>query len=624
MAIEQHSRFARAADWFVIGSGLLSLLGWTLALPQQLKHTPYIAGLCVLAAIMGWMRSQRGKSGRSWRYEFSRIKRRLRRPVVVVYATVWLGALLGGVLYAPTNYDALSYRIPQLLHWVAEGGWHWIDAPNTRMNIAPPGMNWLIAPFYFLTKSDRSWFVINLAAFTFLPGCLFELFRRAGAASRIAWWFMWLIPCSYAFALQAGSIGNDLLGTTYVTGSLAIAFRARSSGNVADVWLSGIAMGMATGVKSLNLPLLLPWAVIVWPILHLTFQRRAASAGAALVAIFASCLPTSALNLRETGNWTGDPKDEHRVHQPNVGVGVISNAVMLAVANTQPPILLNPSSWNHRFESWLQQTPFDGVCQAAPRFELRWNELPTEELASVGPGLLAIGGILIIAILRQRHTIRSSRRRVFPELALAGSLAFLIFIARFSSEAVGRLSTAFVPVLTLPLLQLASRSALFRRKWVRTLAFISATLCLPGLVLSPARPLFPVNALLSFPGSGGLGRIATVYTTYAQRSNCYAPLIEKLNRTDHPELLFAGGSDDPEAPAWKPYGSRKVRQWTELRSPIPIALASELGVRERFGMSWEDFLKQTEAEILEQRDLNIRAGRGIERWYLLRMAPAKR
>jgi hypothetical protein len=624
MAMEQHSRFARAADRFVIGSGLLSVLGWTLALLQQLKPVPYVAGLGVLTAILVWMRFQRGESGRAWLSEFSRIKRRLRRPIFVVYAIVWVGALLGGSLYAPSNYDALSYRIPQLLHWVAEGGWHWIDAPNSRMNIAPPGMNWLIAPFYFLTKSDRPWFLVNLAAFSLLPGCLFEMFRRADASLRTAWWLMWLVPCSYSFALQAGSIGNDLLGTTYATASLAIALRARSSAKVTDLWLSGIAMAMATGVKSLNLPLLLPWAVIVWPVIHLTFKRRAATVGAALMAAFASCLPTTLLNLRETGNWTGDPKDEHRVHQPNAGVGVISNMVMLAVANTQPPILLNPSSWNRRFESWLQQTPFDGACRAAPRFELRWNELPTEELAGIGPGLLAVGGILISAILRQRQTIRSSRRRVISKLALAVSLAFLIFIARFSSEAVGRLSTAFVPVLTLFLLQLASRSDLFRRKWARAIAVISATLCLPGLVLSPARPLFPVNTLLSFSGSDSLSRIATVYTTYSQRSDCYAPLTEKLNRSDHPELLFSGGSDDPEAPAWKPYGSRKVRQWTELGSPIPIALASELGVRERFGMSWEDFLKQTGAEILDQRDLNIRAGRGIERWYLLRTVPTKR
>ncbi|HET6408709.1 MAG TPA: hypothetical protein VFG14_12565, partial [Chthoniobacteraceae bacterium] len=173
----------------------------------------------------------------------------MRKPIVAVYAMVWLASLIGGAVYAPSNYDALSYRIPQLLHWIAEAGWHWIDAPNSRMNIAPPGMNWLIAPFYFLTKSDRLWYLVNIAAFSLLPGYLFELFRRAGASPRVAWWFMWLIPCGYAFALQAGSIGNDLLSTTFVTASLAIGLRARSSGKAFDVWLSAIAIAMATGVK---------------------------------------------------------------------------------------------------------------------------------------------------------------------------------------------------------------------------------------------------------------------------------------------------------------------------------------------------------------------------------------
>jgi hypothetical protein len=376
---------------------------------------------------------------------------------------------------------------------------------------------------------------------------------------------------------------------------------------------------MATGVKSVNLPLVLPWVVAIWPAIPVVSRRPAASIAVLVIAAFASCFPTALLNFRQTGHWTGDPRDEHRVKQPNTFVGFVSNAVMLAVANTQPPVLPNPSLWNQRFESWLARTPLEAECRSAPRFETRWGELPTEELAGAGPGLLLISGLLSAMALKYRKRPRRPHRSVVWGLGLAGWIAFACFVAQFSSEAIGRLSAPFVPILLLPLLQLPSVSNAFRPGWMRVLAVTCSALSLPGLVFSPARPLFPVNALISATGSGRFGRIAAVYATYGQRSDCYAPLLEKLHAAPDGELWFAGGGDDPEAPAWKPYGNWKVKQWTEVALSPPVVLASELGVRERFGLSWEEFLEESKADVFERAELCIRAGRGAEKWYLLRV-----
>jgi hypothetical protein len=640
MAMEQYSRFARAADWFVIGSGLLSVLGWTLALLQQLKPAPYVAGLGVLAAILVWMRFRRGKSGRSWRSEFSRIKRRLRRPIFVVYAIVWVGALFGGAVYAPSNYDALSYRIPQLLHWVAEGGWHWIDAANSRMNIAPPGMNWLIAPFYFLTKSDRLWFVINLAAFTFLPGCLFELFRRVGASPRTTWWFMWTIPCGYAFALQAGSLGNDLLGATYVVAGIALALRARATCRAADVWISGIAIAMATGVKPLNLPLLIPWAVAVLPVFKLLAARpesprplkrfgisrrsAVAAAGTLAVATFSSCLPTALLNIRQTGNWTGDPTDKHRVHQPSAAVGFASNAVMLAVATTQPPLLTSPATWNQHLESWLKRTPLDALCRLAPRFEIRWGELPTEEMANLGPGVIVMSGICLLSTFRKQ---RKFTLQPFPRFAWAVALAawasFLLFLARFSSEAVGRLTTSFVPVLILPLLLIARSTNLFRRKWNRGIAVICAALTVPALVLSPARPLFPWTKVLptaieSQPAVSALNRMQRVYSVYCQRADAFASLRRFIPSSTRTIWMISFG-DEPETSLWRPYGSHAVRHLISgppFIAPDSILVASDQILTERYGVSASAFATSHGLQISGSAKIVLRASGSSELWYV--------
>jgi hypothetical protein len=617
-----------AGDRFILFGSLLSCLGWILALLGEFNHVAYGIGFAVLVCGFLWLEKGWFESrSRTWSSEWCRFRRRIRRPVFILYLFLWLGALAGGALYSPSNYDALSYRIPQLLHWVSEGRWHWIDAANSRMNIAPPGMNWLIAPLYFLTKSDRSWFIINLAAFTFLPGYLFEFFRRAGVSRRNAWWFMWLVPCGYGFALQAGSLGNDLLGATMAVSAIALAFRAMTSHRATDLWLSGMAMGFATGVKTVNLPLLIPWLIAVLPSMRLVARRPLGSLAALVVAAFASCLPTICLNIRERGTWTGDPLDEHRVRQPNPIVGLASNTIPLLVSYSQPPLLQNPLKWNQLIEARLTDTKFGALCAAGPRFEVRWTELPTEELAALGPGIVFICGLCLGTALTSGRPALRHRFRNGWGVALGGWLAFLLLLARFSSEAIGRLSIGFAPFLILSVLLVAGSSNCFRRRHMRWMAVAAGALSIPPMLLSPSRPLVPVMNLLKMAGQERVGRAAEVYSTYAERPDCYRALLAKLGPIKASILWFAGGGDDPEAPAWKPYGSRVVQQWTALGNTSGevnhpqnrIALVSDLGVRERFGVDINEFKTRVGATALAEAELKIRAGRGAERWYLLQI-----
>jgi hypothetical protein len=116
---------------------------------------------------------------------------------------------IGGALYRPSNYDALTYRLPRVLHWLAQEQWHWIHTANYRMNDRSCGFEWLTAPVVLATGSDRALFLINFISFLLLPGLVFSVFTRLGVRRRVAWHWMWLLPTGYNFLLQAGSIGND-------------------------------------------------------------------------------------------------------------------------------------------------------------------------------------------------------------------------------------------------------------------------------------------------------------------------------------------------------------------------------------------------------------------------------
>src|SRR5262249_21381847 len=92
-------------------------------------------------------------------------------------------------------------------------------------------------------------------------------------------------------------------------------------------------------------------------------------------------------------------------------------------------------------------------------------------------------------------------------------------------------------------------------KWVGMLQFAMAGLL---LIISPPRPLWPANTVLSKVNASGTltKRALNVYGTYAKRPESFAPLLAKL-----PSDLRAVGLvsfDDPETSLWKPFGSRRI------------------------------------------------------------------
>jgi len=81
--------------------------------------------------------------------------------------------------------------------------------------------------------------------------------------------------------------------------------RAWATRRPSDLWYSLLAVALLTGAKASNLPLLLPWAILVcglWPLLT---RRPIMSLLVVLVAATVSALPTVLLNVRYCGDWSG-------------------------------------------------------------------------------------------------------------------------------------------------------------------------------------------------------------------------------------------------------------------------------------------------------------------------------
>ncbi len=123
----------------------------------------------------------------------------LRRLLPTSFFLLAFLALLAGSIYSPTNFDALTYRLPRVLNWLQDNGWSWLHTINVRLNNRATGFEWLIAPQLSLLHTDRLLFLLNYFSFLLLPGLLFCLLRECRAQARTAWLWMWLFPTGYGY-----------------------------------------------------------------------------------------------------------------------------------------------------------------------------------------------------------------------------------------------------------------------------------------------------------------------------------------------------------------------------------------------------------------------------------------
>src|ERR1039458_1272670 len=150
------------AIWILL-QAMCVLAGWTLSLLGQVNAAGYAVFFVLTGAAFAlwgrrWWPVGAGRALRLDRAVWSHYVRRFRRAFPMLFLLAALGAFLGGALYAPSNYDALSYRLPRVLMWWHHSGWYWIDTPDPRMNYSGVGYEWLMMPLLILTHSDRFFF----------------------------------------------------------------------------------------------------------------------------------------------------------------------------------------------------------------------------------------------------------------------------------------------------------------------------------------------------------------------------------------------------------------------------------------------------------------------------------
>jgi hypothetical protein len=608
------------------------LAGWTLSVLHWLTLGGYVFILPLVMAGLVWLtRDPAVRPPLPVRRRLTRILfRRFRRPLPLIFLAVLVLVVAGQTSQAPTNYDALTYRLPRMLNWLSTRGWTWIFTNNDRMNYSGTGWEWMAMPLLAL-QSDRALFLINAVGFLLMPGLIFSMFRQAGVTRRAAWAWMWILPTAFGYALQAGSIGNDLPGAVFCLISVHYGLRARHSGRVEDIWLAGLAAAIMTGIKSSNLPLLLPCLVAAGPALTHLRRRWATGILMAVIALVISAIPTAALNQKYTGSWTGDPANLSQIQIQDPVAAFLGNSLLVGQQLLMPPFLPGAHPADARLNRLLPDAWKRELEKGFPRYSLiHLNELPQEEAASLGIGitLLLLAAVVAPWCQAGKNQPAGTRRWKFSSVGLAAWVASLFFMLKMGSEADARLMLPYYPLVMIPILMLPGQHWLVRRAGWRILALLVSLSVLPCLILTPSRPLWPAQTMSAwlnrhYPDGLLTQRIATVYSCYQNRNDLLAPLRAGLpdNATN---IGFIAGVNDSDYSLWRPFGQRRVtclrddtRQLLSLPADIEWLVVKRAIWPEITDVPLEEWAVQHRIEIVYSVPIRSFASKGEETWCLL-------
>jgi len=622
-----------AAKLWILLSAFLSAAGVALSFFHRLDLTGYLAVLTVGIAlcIAAW------RCGVRIRLRFCLGKWRWRRRHLLPALFVLLAALatIGGLLYAPNNYDGLTYRFPRILHWLVEHRWHWIATDEPRMNLSATGFEWFMVPLFVFTRGDRLFFLPNIAAFLLMPGMFYGMLVQLGAKRRVAWHWMWLLPAGYCFLAQAGSIGNDSLAAVYLLASVYFALKARQSKNISDLWYATIAAALVTGIKSSNVPLLLPWMLAMLPSLRLLKTRLTGTLAVAVVFLVVSVAPVGWHNLKHTGDWTGDPFCRSGMKMDSAFYGVTGNVLELFARNAMPPVMPFARSWNAEMDRLKNSPRFQTLLRHFPRFTMAWNELEQEEAAGLGVGLCVLALATLIAGLRHGELHRcwtEPNLRWGGLICASGALAFLFYMAKMGSESASRIVAAYYPLVVAGPLLLPGAGAVMRKRWWRVLACAAALSAVPLVVLTPSRPLWPALTVFrklaaASPQNRLLERGRMVYEVYGNRADCLAPLRKYLPADRKTVGLVSG--DVPQVSLWRPFGTRRVvdvipANQARFATRSSIVVASDDAVKSLFGQSMPQWIVAMHGRVLAKEALVTKLARGSQDWYIIETGVASR
>ncbi|MGH7991568.1 MAG: hypothetical protein ACREDS_15435, partial [Limisphaerales bacterium] len=282
-----------------------------------------------------------------------------------------------------------------------------------------------------------------------------------------------------------------------------------------------------------------------------------------IIAISASALPTIYFNQKYYHDWSGAGLGQKTniPHATLLRAG--AETALFVIENLAPPIFPQADQWNLAVPKKIPPQIAQKLSKLmeSPGSKFHLDQMEIEEFAGLGFGVSVLVAVSFIAaiFLRVKKCHASSKWRTLLRWSPLVSLAAVLAVANLS--AIARVLTPYYALLIPIALTGRGHGRLVKKIWWRAAAF--AVFLVAGLlvVISPARPLFPVQTILQGLRANGSNsklfrRVNEVYSVYENRNDAFAPAKNLL--PPGVKILGLVTFDDPETSLWRPFGSRRV------------------------------------------------------------------
>jgi 4-amino-4-deoxy-L-arabinose transferase-like glycosyltransferase len=177
-----------------------------------------------------------------------------KRPLVYIFGVfVGLAYLGGAVLILATpqnNYDSMTYHLSRVGYWLQHETLYPWDTFNIRQTTFSPnaeiGILWTVL---FWGTDQLSGFVQWFGAL-FAAAATYGLARLIGARRWQSVMVALLLLTFPEVVLQSVTTMNDLIAAAFVASGVYLLFTGWRRGDKTHLWLSGLAFGLAAGVKT--------------------------------------------------------------------------------------------------------------------------------------------------------------------------------------------------------------------------------------------------------------------------------------------------------------------------------------------------------------------------------------
>lgn len=194
------------------------------------------------------------------------------KPVHKLFLTIVILTLglvfFQGLLYPPNTYDAMSYHLSRIVHWISQENVLHFPTHIVRQINQPPFTEFFIAHVNILSGND---ILSNSIEFLFLVSSIISLLlfsNQIGLNKEQKWLMVLLLLTIPQVVLEASSTQNNLVVAFFVITAIYFAIESLKEFSLENILFLSLSFGLGILTKGTSYIYLLP-VISIWGVLTL-------------------------------------------------------------------------------------------------------------------------------------------------------------------------------------------------------------------------------------------------------------------------------------------------------------------------------------------------------------------